>query len=277
MKAENHRFLTFVICSLLTSMTLFVATKGWAGVCSKKIEMLSKRFMENQGIQQRQSDVIKDSIKLLRQSCPRKAKLAGQIGQQLLMLKPQAYQQPIYYFSKAIRWARKSRRRRLYQRWLRNAQKRLEVQYAQNLAKQARRLVCIHKNLPCRLRASVMKVPALNMKVRFAYNKADILPEGQTLLRSMLPVLKYFAAKPKYKTMRCKIIGHTDSKGSSRKNRLLSKRRAQAVFTFLQSHGVSESFLRSLGMGESTPIATNKTAEGRARNRRVEFKLYWKP
>ena len=70
-----------------------------------------------------------------------------------------------------------------------------------------------------------------------------------------------------------KIIGHTDSRGSSAYNKKLSKKRADAVVAILVEDGVDGSKLQSVGMGEAEPIATNDTAEGRAKNRRIEAKI----
>jgi outer membrane protein OmpA-like peptidoglycan-associated protein len=68
-----------------------------------------------------------------------------------------------------------------------------------------------------------------------------------------------------------RIEGHTDSVGSIEANRRLSKSRAQSVQQALESRGVDESRLAAVGFGEDQPIETNKTEEGRAANRRVEF------
>jgi OOP family OmpA-OmpF porin len=70
-----------------------------------------------------------------------------------------------------------------------------------------------------------------------------------------------------------KIVGYTDSRGSTDDNYLLSKRRASSVATALIERGVSSSRIKSEGRGESMPIASNKTAEGRAENRRIEVEI----
>ena len=69
------------------------------------------------------------------------------------------------------------------------------------------------------------------------------------------------------------VVGHTDSTGSATYNQSLSERRAEAVAGYLTAQGVNGALFTSKGMGESLPVADNKTAEGRARNRRVELKL----
>ena len=70
------------------------------------------------------------------------------------------------------------------------------------------------------------------------------------------------------------IVGHTDSRGTTAHNLSLSERRAAAVTSFLASEGVSRDRLRPTGRGESEPIATNDTDEGRMKNRRVEVAIY---
>ena len=67
------------------------------------------------------------------------------------------------------------------------------------------------------------------------------------------------------------IDGHTDEVGSSESNQVLSEKRAGAVRTYLIGKGVAESRMKSTGYGEEKPIADNKTAAGRAKNRRTEM------
>ena len=67
------------------------------------------------------------------------------------------------------------------------------------------------------------------------------------------------------------VEGHTDSVGADAYNMALSQRRADAVRKYLVDKGVAASRLQSKGLGESQPAADNKTAEGRAQNRRVVF------
>jgi len=67
--------------------------------------------------------------------------------------------------------------------------------------------------------------------------------------------------------------GHTDSTGSTSYNQALSERRAVAVRGALIARGANAANLTAVGYGESRPIASNGTREGRARNRRTEFKV----
>ncbi len=69
------------------------------------------------------------------------------------------------------------------------------------------------------------------------------------------------------------VYGHTDSTGSDAFNQTLSENRARTVMNYLISCGVPAARLRSQGFGETMPVASNDTADGRARNRRVEIKI----
>ena len=74
------------------------------------------------------------------------------------------------------------------------------------------------------------------------------------------------------KTLQLDIDGHTDSQGKPEKNKILSDNRAASVKTYLASKGVEESRMTAAGHGLDMPIADNKTAAGRTKNRRVEMK-----
>jgi len=67
------------------------------------------------------------------------------------------------------------------------------------------------------------------------------------------------------------ISGHTDSVGSEEYNQALSLRRAQAVKNWLVQKGIAANRMKTVGKGENEPVASNDTAEGRAKNRRIEF------
>lgn len=101
----------------------------------------------------------------------------------------------------------------------------------------------------------------------FEYNSDKITPQSQLTLNAIAPIL----TSDKIKDARWLVMGNTDSKGSDKYNMDLSVRRANSVKAYLESKGVPASILKSVGFGESLPITTNDTDEGRARNRRVEL------
>ena len=69
------------------------------------------------------------------------------------------------------------------------------------------------------------------------------------------------------------LSGHTDSAGDDNANRTLSQARAQAVVDYLSNKGISSSAMTAKGYGETSPIETNETPEGRQANRRTELKI----
>jgi outer membrane protein OmpA-like peptidoglycan-associated protein len=70
------------------------------------------------------------------------------------------------------------------------------------------------------------------------------------------------------------VVGHTDSKGSESYNMGLSKRRAESAADYLRQEGITSSRIRTEGRGETEPVATNDTEEGRQQNRRVEVAVF---
>lgn len=109
----------------------------------------------------------------------------------------------------------------------------------------------------------------LNMpgNVTFMTNSADINASFYQVLTSVALVLKEFD-----KTV-VDIAGHADSTGPDDKNLDLSQRRAGSVSGYLAGQGINAQRLIATGYGETRPIASNDTAEGRAQNRRVEITL----
>ena len=75
------------------------------------------------------------------------------------------------------------------------------------------------------------------------------------------------------KTIKVRIEGHTDSVGNEKYNKELSDRRAHAVRRYLMDKGIDGSRMEALGLGEEQPIDDNRTSDGRAANRRVEFHI----
>lgn len=105
--------------------------------------------------------------------------------------------------------------------------------------------------------------------VLFEYNSDKLTAQSMSTLDIIAPIL----TSNKIKNAHWLVEGHTDSKGSDKYNMDLSQRRAASVKTYLEGKGVPASILKSVGFGESLPITTNETDEGRARNRRVELKF----
>lgn len=103
--------------------------------------------------------------------------------------------------------------------------------------------------------------------ILFQSGKSIILKESYTTLDKIVTVLQ------ENSTIKVEISGHTDSSGSLALNQRLSENRAKAVVDYLVKKGVPTERISSKGYGPSMPIETNKTKEGRAKNRRVEFKI----
>jgi outer membrane protein OmpA-like peptidoglycan-associated protein len=101
--------------------------------------------------------------------------------------------------------------------------------------------------------------------IRFDVNKATLKPE------SMGPINKIYKLMTKYPDINFSVEGHTDSDGDAGFNQKLSEERAKVVMDKLIAMGIDKNRLRSKGWGETKPIDTNSTAEGKANNRRVEF------
>jgi outer membrane protein OmpA-like peptidoglycan-associated protein len=104
--------------------------------------------------------------------------------------------------------------------------------------------------------------------ILFDFGRADLRPQVQSDLRSLASSLQSY---PDHDAV---VVGHTDNVGSDGFNQGLSERRANAVAGFLSANGVSMGRMRTVGMGESQPIASNESAEGRQLNRRVEVAIY---
>jgi len=105
--------------------------------------------------------------------------------------------------------------------------------------------------------------------IQFASGKADLLPESSAILDEIgstliqIPMLKI------------EVGGHADSRGAASANQQLSEKRAQAVLDYLVAKfpQITREQYSAKGYGESKPVASNNTAAGQAKNRRVEFKI----
>lgn len=101
----------------------------------------------------------------------------------------------------------------------------------------------------------------------FEYDKWELNPDSFSELDRMVALMN------EYPVIHAEVGAHTDAKGSDSYNQTLSEKRAKAVADYIVSKGIDPSRLVSRGYGKSMPVATNDTEEGRALNRRVEFKL----
>jgi len=106
-----------------------------------------------------------------------------------------------------------------------------------------------------------------NRTIEFESGKAALTSSGRAILDEMV------AAMLKLKNPKVEIIGHTDNVGLRASNVSLSQARAATVKAYLASHGIAEEQLSASGQGPDRPVASNDTAEGRARNRRIEFRM----
>lgn len=104
-------------------------------------------------------------------------------------------------------------------------------------------------------------------QINFTTNSAEIDTSSSSLLSNLIATAKQCPEA------NIEIGGHTDSRGSDDFNLRLSQERASAVMTYLIDHGIESNRLKAVGYGESNPIADNESAEGLAKNRRIEFNI----
>ena len=107
----------------------------------------------------------------------------------------------------------------------------------------------------------------VNLNINFENNSAKVDTASKALISTYATFLK------KHTNYSAKIVGYTDSRGRASYNQKLSQKRADAVVNQLVADGVDAKQLSAEGMGENNPIADNSTAEGRAKNRRIEAEL----
>lgn len=106
-----------------------------------------------------------------------------------------------------------------------------------------------------------------NRVVEFESGSATLTPAGRAILDEMGVAIKQIG------TPKIQLIGHTDSQGNRQGNVALSLARASTVRSYLMEKGIPADSLSASGSGPDQPVATNDTAEGRAKNRRIEFRL----
>jgi outer membrane protein OmpA-like peptidoglycan-associated protein len=102
----------------------------------------------------------------------------------------------------------------------------------------------------------------------FGFDSDQLMPAARDNLR------KFAASLQKYPNTRTLIVGHTDSQGSAEYNMDLSDRRALSAASFITAEGIDRARISTAGRGETEPIATNSSDEGRRQNRRVEIAIY---
>ncbi len=106
-----------------------------------------------------------------------------------------------------------------------------------------------------------------NRTIAFETGSATLTPQGRAILDQLAAVIA------KMPNNSFEIIGHTDNSGSRASNIALSQARADAVKGYLVTKGIAPQSMTTMGAGPDQPIASNDTDEGRARNRRIEFRV----
>ncbi|HEY8379014.1 MAG TPA: OmpA family protein [Nannocystis sp.] len=114
---------------------------------------------------------------------------------------------------------------------------------------------------------ALQKFAGVLQGIYFDVDKDTIKPRSKPILDRAVKILK------QYPDTRWRIEGHTDSDGDRNHNMDLSQRRAESVLRYLVEHGIDPSRLEAQGFGPDEPIDTNETKKGKARNRRIEFRL----
>lgn len=112
----------------------------------------------------------------------------------------------------------------------------------------------------------VQETVTLGAKALFNHDKSNLRPEGKSELDTLVSKLKAF-----FSIKSINVIGHTDSQGSDAYNQGLSDRRAMSVKNYLVQQGINGAVISTSGKGESAPVASNATKQGRQQNRRVEI------
>ncbi len=115
--------------------------------------------------------------------------------------------------------------------------------------------------------SSVRQAVVIQADALFDFDKSVLRPDGKKSIDDALAKLSGVDLEMVIAT------GHTDSIGTEAYNQRLSERRAAAVKAYLVSKGIPASKITTIGKGETQPVATNKTAEGRQKNRRVDIEF----
>ncbi len=104
-------------------------------------------------------------------------------------------------------------------------------------------------------------------RIQFVTGSATLTAASKTMIKEGAKLLN----SEDFKNLKVEVRGHTDDVGKEESNMKLSQNRANAVMAELVKNGVASSRISAVGFGETMPMADNKTAEGRAQNRRVAF------
>ena len=115
---------------------------------------------------------------------------------------------------------------------------------------------------------SVLNMKVVMPTVTFDADRSHLLTEARPILKELKDVLV------EYPKLKINILGHTGNLGHDQYNLTLSVERALTIKDYLEKLGISTSRLHHQGFGESRPIATNSTEEGRKQNRRMEFEIF---
>jgi outer membrane protein OmpA-like peptidoglycan-associated protein len=116
-----------------------------------------------------------------------------------------------------------------------------------------------------KLLAEINKTGFVALYINFETNKWELKEDGLATVREIVAMLK---SAP---TLKLSIEGHTDNVGAPASNKLLSENRARSVMKAVLAGGIAAGRLTAVGFGQETPVADNRTEEGRAKNRRVEL------
>lgn len=133
---------------------------------------------------------------------------------------------------------------------------------------QARRLAADAERCGPVTAKAVPKEVIILKGVNFAFDSSVLTPTSNDILDQWVTKIK------SDQTNRVEVAGHTDSRGSDAYNQKLSERRAQVVVDYFVAQGVPANRIKAVGYGQSRPIASNATDEGRAQNRRVELHIF---
>lgn len=114
---------------------------------------------------------------------------------------------------------------------------------------------------------AVVDATLADRTIEFLSGSATLTPEGVRVLDEMA------AAISRFEGAEFQVVGHTDNSGSRMANVALSLARANTVRDYLIGKGIDGGRITALGAGPDKPVTTNDTAEGRARNRRIEFRM----